>query len=46
MSKKCYGCDSTNIYIEEEVFEEDYIIQLYICDNCEVSGTRLEYYTD
>jgi protein-arginine kinase activator protein McsA len=46
MSKKCYGCHSTKIYIEDEVFEEDYILQLYICDSCGVSNTRFEYYDD
>lgn len=46
MSKQCYGCQSTNIYIEEEVFDDDYIIQLYICDSCGVSNTRFEYYDD
>lgn len=46
MSKKCNGCHSTNIYIEEEVFEEDYIIQLYICESCGVSSTRVEYYEE
>ena len=46
MSKNCYGCQSTNIYIEEEVFEEDYILQLYICEGCGVSNTRFEYYEE
>jgi hypothetical protein len=44
MSKQCYGSQSPNIYIEDEVFEEDYIIQIYICNCCGVSGTKFEYY--
>lgn len=46
MSKKCNGCQSPNIYIEQEVFEDDYILQLYICDSCKVSNTRFEYYEE
>ncbi len=46
MSKNCNGCQSTNIYIEEEVFEEDYVLQLYICEGCGVSNTRFEYYEE
>ena len=34
------------IYIEDEVFEEDYILQLYICEGCGVSNTRFEYYEE
>lgn len=46
MSKNCYGCQSTNIYIEEEVFEEDYILQFYICEGCGVSNSRFEFYEE
>ncbi len=46
MSKQCYGCKSPNIYIEDEVFEEDYIIQVYICDSCGESGTKFEHYEE
>lgn len=46
MSKQCYGSQSPNIYIEDEVFEEDYIIQIYICNCYGVSGTKFEYYEE
>ena len=46
MSKTCSGCQSENIYIEQEAFDEEYSVQLYVCESCGGSGTKLDYYEE